>query len=382
MDKVRIGDVCTVVSGSTPKSNIEEYWNGDIKWITPAEIDGDSYVISDTERHITEKAVEKTNLTLLPVGTVLLSSRAPIGKTAIAGAEMYCNQGFKNLICSEKIYNRYLYFFLTSKVDYLNALGRGATFKEISKGIVEDVEIPLPTIEVQKNIAKRLEVIQQLINNRKQALLQIDNLVKSRFVEMFGDLRINPCGWKIQSFADLTDLITDGEHATPRRVQKGIYLLSARNVLNHSIQLDDVDYIDEEEYKRIAKRVVPKEGDVLISCSGSVGRCCSVPVGLKFQMVRSAALLRFKSFINPVFAEYMITSDYLQGQINSAKTASSQANLFQGRIAKLKGFAPPIDLQKKFADFVAQADKSKLSIQQSIETLQTLKAKLMQDYFG
>jgi type I restriction enzyme S subunit len=180
MDKVRIGDICTVVSGSTPKSNIEEYWNGEIKWITPAEITDDSYVISDTERHITEKAVEKTNLTLLPVGAVLLSSRAPIGKTAIVGAEMYCNQGFKNLICSERIYNKYLYFFLTSKVDYLNALGRGATFKEISKGIVEDVEIPLPSLDEQKKIAERFEAIQQLISKRKQVLLHLDNLVKSR----------------------------------------------------------------------------------------------------------------------------------------------------------------------------------------------------------
>ena len=127
----------------------------------------------------------------------------------------------------------------------------------------------------------------------------------------------------------------------------------------HSLQLDDVDYIDQEEYDRIAKRVVPAEGDVLISCSGTVGRCCSVPAGLKFQMVRSAALLRFKPEIKPIFAEYMITSDFIQEQINQSKTASSQANLFQGKIAKLKGFVPPIDLQNQFEAFAAQVDKSK-----------------------
>ncbi len=271
----------------------------------------------------------------------------------------------------------YKYLFYTLNHAYIPDTGYNRHFK-----FLKEISITIPDIVEQRKIVQQLDLLSSMIDKQLSVLEIYDNLVKSRFVEMFGDLRINPCGWKIQSFADLTDLITDGEHATPRRVPKGIYLLSARNVLNHSIQLDDVDYIDEEEYKRIAKRVVPKEGDVLISCSGSVGRCCSVPAGLKFQMVRSAALLRFKSFINPVFAEYMITSDYLQGQINSAKTASSQANLFQGRIAKLKGFAPPIDLQKKFADFVAHADKSKLAVQQSIETLQMLKAKLMQDYFG
>ena len=187
----------------------------------------------------------------------------------------------------------------------------------------------------------------------------LDNLIKARFVELFGDLHTNTKGWKIQTFSELTNLITDGEHATPRRTTEGIYLLSARNVLNHAIQLEDVDYIDQEEYDRIAKRVIPQAGDVLISCSGTVGRCCTVPEGLKFQMVRSAALLRFKPEIDPKFAEYMITSEYLQEQISRSKTASSQANLFQGKIAKLKGFAPPMELLQEFNDFVSQIDKSK-----------------------
>lgn len=177
---------------------------------------------------------------------------------------------------------------------------------------------------------------------------------------MFGDMKLNKRGWKLKSFEELTYLITDGEHATPKRTDKGIYLLSARNILNHSLQLKDVDYINEKEYDRIAKRIIPQEGDILISCSGTVGRCCSVPSGFHFQMVRSVALIRFKEYINPIFAEYMITSDYLQEQINSSKTVSSQANLFQGKIRTLKGFVPPIELQNQFADFVAQTDKSKL----------------------
>ena len=285
----------------------------------------------------------------------------------------------------EVIEPQYAYIALNSP-KFLHQLPR-ITKKSVNQASfsvsdLKELDIDVPSISKQQKIARNIDTIENLISNRQKALSVLDELVKSRFIELFGDLRINPCGWEIHSFTDLTDLITDGEHATPRRVPQGIYLLSARNVLNHSIQLEAGDYIDEEEYNRIAKRLVPQEGDVLISCSGSVGRCCSVPAGLKFQMVRSAALLRFKSFINPVFAEYMITSDYLQEQINSAKTASSQANLFQGKIAKLKGVAPPIDLQNQFADFVQLTDKSKFAIQQSIDTLQTLKAKLMQDYFG
>ena len=108
----RLGDVCTIVSGTTPKSDHPEYWDGDINWVTPAELTDESDTIFESQRKITEQAVSDSSLKPFPAGTVLLSSRAPIGKVAIAGVEMYCNQGFKNLICSDAIYNRYLYHFL------------------------------------------------------------------------------------------------------------------------------------------------------------------------------------------------------------------------------------------------------------------------------
>ena len=361
MAKYKLGDICEIVSGSTPKTGIDEYWDGNIKWITPAELNDDTYIITDSVRKITELAVKKTGLSSFPKGTVILSSRAPIGKVAIAGCEMYCNQGFKNLICSDKINSKYLYWFLKGNTAYLNSLGRGATFKEISKGIVSEIEINVPNIEKQEKAVATLEKTSEIIALRKKELIALDDLIKARFVEMFGDLRTNTKGWNIKTFDELSYLITDGEHATPKRTTEGIFLLSARNILNHSLQLADVDYIDQEEYDRISRRIVPQEGDVLISCSGTIGRCCSVPADIKFQMVRSAALIRFKEEVKPIFAEYMITSDYLQEQINSSKTASSQANLFQGKIKTLKGFVPPIELQQQFADFVTQVDKSKVA---------------------
>ena len=257
----------------------------------------------------------------------------------------------------------YLSYYLKSKEVYrtvsLNYITGTALKRVILKGI-KKIPIVLPELHEQQYRADLLKKLNRIMNSRKQELKMMNDLIKARFVEMFGDLRINPKGWDLKKLEELTVLITDGEHATPRRVDNGIYLLSARNVLNHRIQLDDVDYIDQDEYDRISKRVIPTGGDVLISCSGTVGRCCSVPEGLKFQMVRSAALLRFKPEIKPIFAEYMITSDFIQEQITQSKTASSQANLFQGKIANLKGFVPPTELQNQFAAFVAQVDKSKL----------------------
>ena len=148
-----IKDIGTVASGATPKTEQEEFWGGPYRWITPAELEADSGYIFDSVRKLTKAGVESCSLQEMPTGTVLLSSRAPIGKLAIAGNPFYCNQGFKNIICNETIIPRYLYTLLLLNVDYLNSLGRGATFKEISKTIVENICIPVPPLDLQNRFA-------------------------------------------------------------------------------------------------------------------------------------------------------------------------------------------------------------------------------------
>ena len=172
-------EVAEVVGGSTPKTNIEEYWNGNNYWVTPAELHGERYICS-TERCITDDAVNKTHLTLLPIGTVLLSSRAPIGKVCITRVPMYCNQGFKNIICSDRLHYEYVYQFLLDKTEYLNSLGTGATFKEISKRVVEQITIPVPPMDLQYQFAKRIDRIEQQKKLISQSIKEVEDLFNSR----------------------------------------------------------------------------------------------------------------------------------------------------------------------------------------------------------
>ena len=158
-DWVEIKNIGEVVSGSTPKTTNESYWGGENKWITPAELSSNTYVITKTDRYLTDEGVKSCSLRKLPKDTVLLTSRAPIGKVAIAGTEMYCNQGFKNIICNEKIRPKYLFYLLKNNVRYLEYLGRGATFKEISKSIVENVKIPLFPLQDQDRFIEFAEQI-------------------------------------------------------------------------------------------------------------------------------------------------------------------------------------------------------------------------------
>ncbi len=172
-----------------------------------------------------------------------------------------------------------------------------------------------------------------------------------------------PEGWKWSMAEQITSLVTDGEHITPRRTKTGILLLSARNVLDGRISLHQVDYIPENEYERISKRLEIEAGDVLLSCSGTVGRSCVAPEKLKFALVRSVAVLR-PLFSMGKFLSYALRSIQLQSQIASKKTQTAQANIFQGKIKALIFPLPPLAEQQRI---VAEVER-RLSVVDEIES--------------
>ena len=181
-----ISEIGKVVSGATPKTDVEEYWDGANPWITPAELSDESFILYDSERKITDRGAKSCAVNLLPIGTVLLSSRAPIGKVAIAGTEMYCNQGFKNIIPNDMINSIYLYELLKMETAYLNSLGRGATFKEISKQIVENIRIKVPPIELQEQFAEFAKQVDKSKVVVQKALDEAQLLFDSLMQEYFG----------------------------------------------------------------------------------------------------------------------------------------------------------------------------------------------------
>jgi type I restriction enzyme S subunit len=183
----KIFEVSEVVSGSTPDTTNADYWGGTIKWITPAElIDGDNYYYSDTKRKITESGSKSIGGRLFPKDTVMLTTRAPIGKVAIAGDKMSSNQGFKNLLCDKKQLNPiYMYVLLLSKKKYLNDLGTGATFKEISKKTVENIEIAVPSLDLQNKFASIVEMIESIREHQKESTKEVNLLFDALMQKAF-----------------------------------------------------------------------------------------------------------------------------------------------------------------------------------------------------
>ena len=384
MAKYKLGDICEIVSGSTPKTGIDEYWDGNIKWITPAELNDDTYIITDSVRKITELAVKKTGLSSFPKGTVILSSRAPIGKVAIAGCEMYCNQGFKNFICSDKINSKYLYWFLKGNTAYLNSLGRGATFKEISKRIVSEIEINVPNIEKQEEAVATLEKTSEIIALRKKELIALDDLIKARFVEMFGDPVSNPMRWKGTILRTVCSKITDGEHGSVPRVEIGHPFLNAKHVLkNGLIDWASVSFTDDEVHEKLCRRCSPEKNDILMTTTGTIGNIAIVPDMESFSMDRGITLLKLDyELVDSVFIACMLRFDGIQALMQSNVHASAIGHLFLNKVEQIPIILPPLDMQRQFADFVAQVDKSKVAVQKALKEVEELFDSLMQQYFG
>lgn len=384
--KYKLGDICEIVSGSTPKTGIPEYWDGDKKWITPAEINEESYIITDSARKLTELGVKKTGLSPFPEGTVILSSRAPIGKVAIAGCEMYCNQGFKNLICSEKINNRYLYWFLKGNTEFLNSLGRGASFKEVSKQIVSNIEINVPSIAQQEQAAIQLETANAIIRFRKQQLQKLDELVKARFVEMFGMPGTDVFGWGLVPLGSASNI-------NPKKIHDS-RLVSSTEVsfvpMSAVTERGEIDATAIKEYDEVKTGFTYfAENDVLFA---KITPCMENGKGAVAKGLRNGIGFGSTEFhvLRPIVGKtdpywiYTLTafSQFRMDASNNMTGSAGQRRVPASFLENYRVSLPPIALQEQFAAFVEQTDKSKLAIQQSLDKLKTLRKSLMQEYYG
>ena len=357
MAKYKLGDICEIVSGSTPKTSVENYWDGDIKWITPAEINDDTYIINDSVRKITELGVKKTGLSPFPKGTIILSSRAPIGKVAIAGCEMYCNQGFKNLICSDKIYNKYLYWFLKGNTAFLNSLGRGATFKEISKAIVSEIEINVPNIEHQKEAVGALEKVSGVISLRKQELSALDDLIKARFVEMFGDITINDKNWKYEPLGELCTIVRGG---SPRPIEQFLggdvpWIKIGDATDGDSVYLRSTkEYIIQEGVKK--SRLVKEGSLIFANCGVSLGFARIIT----FDGCIHDGWLAMEDIDERLDKVFLLQAlNQMTEHFRAIAPAGTQPNLNTAIMKAYKQVIPPIELQREFISFAKQVDKSK-----------------------
>ena len=318
-------------------------------------------------------------------GDVLISVRAPIGALNIADRECCIGRGLAALTVNEGLCVKdYLWYAIASKVDELNSKGTGSTFKAISKGVLAETEIPLPDLNEQKKVAEQLTKVDGLIDARKEQLAKLDQLIKSRFIEMFGDPSSNPMGWKATTVGAECYYIKDGPHKSLPDVSEGngYPFISVRNIVNGYIDFSTAKYISEQDYIESIKKCHPQKGDMLYSKGGTTGIAKLIDVDVEFANWVHLAVLKFDDSLNGVFFENMLNCDYCYDQSQRLTKGIANRDLVLSAMAQIKMYKPPLKVQEQFAAFVKQIDKSKFDLKQSLEKLETLKKSLMQQYFG
>ena len=247
---------------------------------------------------------------------------------------------------------------------------------------VQSVDIKELSYEDQKHIVTFLDKITHLIFLRKQQLSKLDELVKSRFIELFGDTILNPFGWDKNMLGSVCD-VRDGTHDSPQYHETGYPLVTSKNVTGGKIDLTDCSLICKADFDKINERSKVDIGDIIMPMIGTVGKPVVVDIEPNFA-IKNVALIKFKtdSKVLNIYIRALLQSDYFDDVVLSKVRGGTQKFISLGDIRKLEILVPPMELQNQFAAFVEQVDKSKFEIQQSLEKLETLKKALMQKYFG
>ena len=359
----KIGDVCIVERGGSPRpidQFITEAEDG-INWIKIGDTTESMY-ITETAQRIKSEGMKKSRY-VVP-GDFLLSNSMSFGRPYILKIDGCIHDGWLVLRDKDEIFDkRFLYYYLSSKTTYqrFKSMAVGGVVNNLNSEMVRKVDVPVPNKDEQIEIANLLDKMSNVINLRKQELQHLDNLIKARFVELFGTIYDDKFGYEIKTLQDVCEQIKDGTHQTPIYTDdnvNGYKFLSSKDVTTGKIDWTHLKYIPEKLHNELHARIAPKKGDILLAKNGTTGIAAIVDRDEIFDIYVSLALLR-PIEINSVYLWAAINSVETKQQFDSSLKGIGVPNLHLGEIKKAKIIVPPTDEQKRFATFVEQIDKSK-----------------------
>ena len=360
----KLGDIATIQSGGTPARSIAEYWDdGTIPWVKISDIK--SKHLNQTEEMITEAGLANSSAKIFPKGTILYTIFATLGETSILDINAATNQAIAGIsITDSRVLPDYLYYYLLSQKIHVQKIGRGVAQNNINMKLLRDFDVPLPSKEAQLNIIEQLNRVTELLFLRKQQLTKLDELVKARFVEMFGDPKLNPYRFPCNSLSTYITFLTSGSRGWSQYfTDSGEYFITIKNVKNCKITLQDVQYVAPPDNAE-AKRTKVQKNDLLISITADLGRTGVVTEEIANHgayINQHLTCIRLKDEqVNPLYVAYYMESDAGKEQFTAKNQSAVKAGLNFNAINSLKLMAPPLSLQNQFAAFVAEVDKSKL----------------------
>ena len=360
---VRLGDICKFQSGGTPSKGEPSYFNGNLPWITTVALNGSIIDESCAVDWITEKAIENSAAKVVPANSVMVGTRVGVGKVAINKVPMSTSQDIISLldIDESKWSKEFICKFILGQATYLNSQARGATIKGIKIETLAGLQLPDIPLDQQCKIAVSIDAVNNLIALRKEQLAKLDQLVKSRFIELFGDYRINEKGFDCKKGSELFKFSSGKFLPEEKRLDEGIPVYGGNGIAWYTSE-SLVDYPT-----IIIGRVGAQCGNI---------HAVTTPVWITDNAIYIKEQ-KTNAYTLEFLTELMRMMDFYQ-----YADFSGQPKITQKPLETLNYIMPPIELQNEYTAFVEQTDKSKVSIQQSLDKLELLKKSLMQEYFG
>ena len=380
----KLSEIFTLQMGKTPARAKNEYWNnGDNDWVSISDLSTYDKYVGETKETISDLAVMESGIKPAPADTVIMSFKLSLGKTAITVKPIYTNEAIMAFIPNGNypVHTSYFYHFFVG-YDWSNGTNRAVMGSTLNKATLSEIEITVPSIMEQIEIAKCLDKIDALISLRKQQLSKLDELVKSRFIEMFGT-ETEFDRWECCTIGDVSDVCV-GVVIKPTQYysQTGIPAFRSLNIGEMRVKDDDWVYFTEEGHQKNQKSII-RENDVLVVRSGAPGTACVATK--KYDGYNAIDIIIAhpdNSKVNSVFLAAFTNMPHGMNQIREGTGGAAQQHFNVGGYKSMSLILPPLELQNEFEAFVKQTDKSKLEIQKSLEKLETLKKALMQKYFG
>lgn len=385
----RLEAVCKVASGSTPRTGVSEYWDGDIPWVTPTDLGRlDRPVLAATERRITAAGLASCAAQVVPPGTVIMSSRAPIGHLAVAEVACCTNQGCKSFVPTESVDTWYLYFALKTAVPELKALGSGATFTEISKTAVELFEIPVPPLSEQQRIAAILNEQMAAVGRARAAAEEQSQVAKALPTAYLHAVFNGPQaqGWPRKRLGEVCRDTSDGTHFTPAYVSGGVPFLSVKDIRETGISFDNCRYITEEQHQEFIRRCKPERGDVLYTKVGTTGIAKAIDTDREFSIFVSVALLKVGPQVIPEYLEKILNSPIGRTQAANLTQGMANRNLVLQDLKQIEIPVPPLTEQKRIVSILSEqmaaAERTRKALAEQLDTINKLPAALLRRAFS
>ena len=387
MQRVKISDFAEVITGGTPSTSVNEYWDGGtIPWLQSGACQ--NCIINECDTFITEDGLKNSATKMMQPESVLIAlTGATTGKVGYLTFEACANQSVTGIQPNDKFVPKYLYYYLMGIRQKILDDSYGGAQKHISQGYVKNLEVPLGTIEEQRIIVDAIEKVDAVISARKNELQLFDNLIKARFVEMFGDPEYNNKGWQVKKLNDLCNVGSSKRIYQEEQTTDGVPFWRISDLVT-KMDTGDVEsslYIPESRYEELkAQGLVPETGDILVTSRGTLGRCYIITPDDRFyfQDGMISWLSNYSDEITPLYIQHLFDMAGLKKQIDGLQAGSTVAYLSIAMLKKLNIMIPNRELQEQFAAFVAQVDKSKLVVQKALDQAQLLFDSLMQKYFG